>query len=101
MLYIRFEELGPHPRKAMQGHRWLIVHARDLVLAQTALMLSELEDILVAVDHRGIEYEHGLWERATHLCILDQHTNLQQIMDASSISKFVVGESIDIVDELW
>ena len=39
--------------------------------ATAALAFSELEDVLVAVDHRGSTVEIGLWMRATHLLLVD------------------------------
>ena len=73
----------------------------ELKDAQPALMLSELEDILVAVDLRGHQFTPGLWERATHLCILDSKENLVEIQSQSSISKLVQGDEINIIQELW
>ncbi len=70
MNWIRFSDLGEDPRSAMQGQRWLVMSAHDLPHATAALAFSELEDVLVAVDHRGVQVEHGLWMRAVHLMVV-------------------------------
>ncbi len=85
----------------LSQHRWLIIQGSEMNDAQTALMLSELEDILVAVDLRGHQFTPGLWERATHLCILDSKENLEEIQSKSSISQLLQGDEIDIIEKLW
>lgn len=85
----------------LSQHRWLIIQGSEMNDAQTALMLSELEDILVAVDLRGHQFIPGLWERATHLCILDSKDNLEEIQSKSSISQLLQGDEIDIIEKLW
>jgi len=88
-------------RSDLSQHRWLIIQGNEMDDAQTALMLSELEDVLVAVDLRGHRFTSGIWERATHLCILDSKENLEEIQCNSSISKLLKGDDIDIIEELW
>jgi len=102
MMHIHFHQLSQDDmRFDLSQHRWLIIQGNEMNDAQTALMLSELEDILVAVDLRGHQFIPGLWERATHLCILDSKENLEEIQSNSSISKLLQGDDIDIIEELW
>jgi len=101
MKYIHFRNLEQDVRASLRGHRWLIIHGRELEHATTALMFSELEDILVAVDLRGHQFVHGLWERATHLCILDTSESIEKILKATGITKVLQGDEIDILSELW
>lgn len=88
-------------RYDLSQHRWLIIQGNEMKDAQPALMLSELEDILVAVDLRGHQFIPGLWERATHLCILDSKENFEEIRSNSSISKLLQGDEINIIENLW
>ena len=102
MMHIHFHQLSQDDmRFDLSQHRWLIIQGNEMNDAQTALMLSELEDILVAVDLRGHQFIPGLWERATHLCILDSKEKLEEIQSNSSISKLLQGDDIDIIEELW
>mgnify|MGYP005713845875 CR=1 FL=1 len=71
MMNIRFRELSEDVRTDLQGKRWLLLTGEDLPHATAALAFSELEDVLVAVDHRGSTVEIGLWMRATHLLLVD------------------------------
>jgi len=101
-MYIHFHQLSQHDmRSDLSQHRWLIIQGNEMDDAQTALMLSELEDVLVAVDLRGHRFTPGIWERATHLCILDSKENLEEIQSNSSISKLLKGDDVDIIEELW
>ena len=101
-MHIHFHQLSQDDmRFDLSQHRWLIIQGNEMNDAQTALMLSELEDILVAVDLRGHQFIPGLWERATHLCILDSKENLEEIQSNSSISKLLQGDDIDIIEALW
>ena len=61
MMNIRFRELSEDVRTDLQGKRWLLLTGEDLPHATAALAFSELEDVLVAVDHRGSTVEIGLW----------------------------------------
>lgn len=101
MMYIHFENLKEDVRASLLGHRWLIIQGSDLKKATSALMFSELEDILVAVDLRGHTFEQGLWERATHLCILDTSESIERIRSKTSISVVLQGDEIDLLGELW
>ena len=87
MNWIRFSDLGEDPRSAMQGQRWLVMTAHDLPHATAALAFSELEDVLVAVDHRGVHVEHGLWMRAVHLMIVSDTATLQPFRPAVASRK--------------
>ena len=80
---ILFSDLGDNPRSAMQGKRWLMLPAEELPHATAALAFSELEDVLVAVDHRGEMVEEGLWMRAVHLLLVSDQ-NVAQSLQASS-----------------
>ena len=86
MNWIRFSDLGEDPRSAMQGQRWLVVTAHDLPHATAALAFSELEDVLVAVDHRGVQVEHGLWMRAVHLMVVSDTKHAAALQASSGIT---------------
>ena len=63
MKIIRFSELDNNPRQQLSGARWLILHHSEVEKATSILMFTELDGILVAVDHRGKEIVDGLWQR--------------------------------------
>ena len=69
MRVVMARDLGDSPREQMAGARWLILTASEIPTSTTLLMFTELDDILVAVDHRGSQPEPGLWQRAVH-CIM-------------------------------
>ena len=73
----------------MQGQRWLVMTAHDLPKATAALAFSELEDVLVAVDHRGVEVEGGLWMRAVHLMLVSDHDEATALQASSGITQVV------------
>jgi len=98
---VHFSELGDRPRDAMTGHRWLLMDAVDLPHATAALMLSELEDVLVAVDHRGTTPEWGLWSRAVHLLVVDGNADAEALRLASGISKVIADDAVDLPSCLW
>ncbi|HJM55669.1 MAG TPA: hypothetical protein QGI72_05420 [Poseidonia sp.] len=101
MEIIHFSDLGQSPRQSLQGKRWLIISAEQLEQATGALMFSELEDILVAVDHRGIVPVEGLWMRAVHLLLVDQNIDAATLQNQSGITKVIAETSGDIAQFLW
>ena len=66
-----FSELGEDIRKEMQGLRWLLMTANDLPKATAAWMFAELDGTLIGVDHRGMNFESGVHNRAIHLLLVD------------------------------
>ncbi len=85
----------------MAGKRWLLLKAEELPMATKALMFSELEDVLVAVDHRGAHPEWGLWSRAVHLLIVDEGADVQELRLKSGISKVISDNGVELTDCLW
>ena len=100
MNWIRFSDLGDDPRSAMQGQRWLVMTAHDLPNATAALAFSELEDVLVAVDHRDVDVEHGLWMRAVHLMVVSDSAKAAALQASSGITQVVASEA-PIETHLW
>ena len=94
MMNIRFRQLGEDVRADLQGKRWLLLTGEDLPHATAALAFSELEDVLVAVDHRGSTVEIGLWMRATHLLLVDE------LRATSGITR-VIASKADVETHLW
>ncbi|MDC0625889.1 hypothetical protein OAO46_01050 [Candidatus Poseidonia alphae] len=101
MEVIHFADLGESPRDALQGKRWLIVRAKELHQATGALMFSELEDVLVAVDHRGLPPVDGLWMRAVHLLLVDEETDAEGLQLQSGITKVIAQNTGGIEQYLW
>ncbi len=102
MRIITLADLKDDIRADMQGARWLILHADEVEHSTTLLMFTELEDILVAVDHRGTPPADGLWQRAVHLMLIDGDENdARQFSKKSGITKVVAGSSEDIRTYLW
>ena len=100
MKSISFSELGDDVRASLQGHRWLVLKASELPRATAALAFSELEDVLVAVDHRGVEVVEGLWMRATHLLLVSDVDEARVLQESSGITKvFATDQPMD--DLLW
>jgi hypothetical protein len=91
MNIIHFAELGSDIRQDLQGKRWLLLTAADLPHATAALAFSELEDVLVAVDHRNASLEEGLWSRAVHLLMVDESLDPAEIRSKTGITKVVTG----------
>ena len=100
MQWIRFSDLGEDPRSAMQGHRWLVMNAEDVPQATAALAFSELEDVLVAVDHRGVEVEHGLWMRAVHLMLVNDPEQAEALRSSSGITQVIASDQ-PVESHLW
>ena len=97
---ILFSNLGADPRSAMQGKRWLMLTAEELPRATAALAFSELEDVLVAVDHRGEAVEEGLWMRAVHLLLVSDQNEAQFLQASSGITK-VIATNEPMEEHLW
>ena len=97
---ILFSDLGDNPRSAMQGKRWLMLTAEELPHATAALAFSELEDVLVAVDHRGEVVEEGLWMRAVHLLLVSDQNVAQSLQASSGITK-VIATNEPMKEHLW
>lgn len=100
MMNIRFRQLGEDVRTDLQGKRWLLLTGEDLPHATAALAFSELEDVLVAVDHRGSTVEIGLWMRATHLLLVDDEGQAEELRSTSGITQVLASEA-DIETHLW
>lgn len=100
MNWIRFSDLGSDPRHAMQGQRWLVMTAHELPHATAALAFSELEDVLVAVDHRGVAVEPGLWMRAVHLMIVSGDVDAKALQASSGITQVIASEA-PVETHLW
>ena len=77
----------------MKGLRWLLLKAEDLPCATAALMFAELDGILIAIDHRGSEFNSGLYNRAIHLLLLDEQKEILGITK-------IVSEG-ELLDYLW
>jgi len=100
MNVIEFSALGEDIRHDLQGRRWLLVTAEELQHATAALAFSELEDVLVAVDHRGATVNHGLWMRAVHLLMVDNEDNAVILRRTSGITQ-VIADKGPIEAHLW
>ena len=102
MRVITLGDLKDDIRAGMQGARWLILQANEVEQSTTLLMFTELEDILVAVDHRGSIPADGLWQRAVHLMLIDGDENeAQEFSKLSGITKVVGDSKEDIRTYLW
>jgi len=66
-----FHEIDGDLRQEMKGLRWLLIRKEDLPKATSAWMFAELDGTLIAVDHRGFEFESGIHNRAIHLLLVD------------------------------
>ncbi|MDP6189096.1 MAG: hypothetical protein QF699_07210 [Candidatus Poseidoniaceae archaeon] len=100
MELLYFHQLAQDIRASMQGKRWLMLTAADLPHATAALAFSELEDVLVAVDHRDAPLEEGLWMRAVHLLVVSPGADCEAIQTRSGITK-VVATNEDMEEQLW
>ena len=102
MKIIRFSELSDNPRQHLSGARWLILHHSEIEKATSILMFTELDGILVAVDHRGKDVEDGLWQRAVHLMLVDLNPNVaEEIQKRSGITKVIHDPQNDILLHCW
>lgn len=100
MNVLHFNELGEDIRASLQGQRWLVMGGSDVPFATAALAFSELEDVLVAVDHRGSPVEDGLWMRAVHLLVVDASEKSNELQARTGITK-VVETTGELLDLLW
>ena len=100
MRSISFSPLGEDIRASLQGHRWLVLIADEVPRATAALAFSELEDVLVAVDHRGSDVEDGLWMRAVHLLLVSDVDEATGLQSTSGITK-VLATDQPIEELLW
>jgi hypothetical protein len=102
MRVVTLSELGNRPREAMAGARWLILTADEVAKSTALLMFTELDDILVAVDHRGSPPPPGLWQRAVHCIMIDGTQNDgTSFRKASGITKVIAGAEDVISNHLW
>ncbi len=97
---ILFSELTGELRTAMQGKRWLLLTADELPQAGAALVFSELEDVLVAVDHRGAPIVEGLWMRAVHLLLISEQSDVESLKTSSGITKVIATDKA-MKEHLW
>ncbi len=100
MKTVLFSDLGEDIRASLQHQRWLVLTAEELPHATAVLALSELEDVLVAVDHRHHPVEYGLWMRAVHLLLVDDSEDAASLQLESGITKVVVTEGA-LEQHLW
>lgn len=102
MRILTYSELGDDPRKELSGARWLLLHHSEIVKATSILMFTELDGILVGVDHRGQEISPGLWQRAVHLMIIDGNDEqAKQIQKKTGITKVVSDDKNDLRHHCW
>ena len=102
MKVVMARDLGETPREQMAGARWLILTASEIPTSTTLLMFTELDDILVAVDHRGSIPTSGLWQRAVHCILVDgSESDADAFRRASGITKVIAGSTQNIQDHLW
>ena len=102
MRVVTLEDLGDDVRASMSGARWLILNATQLKDSTSLLMFTELDDILVAVDHRGQIPSPGLWQRAVHLILIDgTEKDAEEFRRKSGITKVIAGTNQDIRTYLW
>lgn len=86
----------------MAGARWLILQAEEVLSSTTLLMFTELDDILVAVDHRGSTPEPGLWQRAVHFIMVDGTSeDAEAFRRTSGITKVIACSDEEITEHLW
>ncbi|MBL6733423.1 MAG: hypothetical protein ISP84_02620 [Candidatus Poseidonia sp.] len=100
MNVLHFSDLGEDIRASLQGQRWLVLHGSQLTEATAALAFSELEDVLVAVDHREAALELGLWVRAVHLLVVDESMEVERLQRESGITR-VIASALPIEELLW
>lgn len=95
-------DLGDDVRASMHGARWLLLDAKDIEESTPLLMFTELDDILVAVDHRGSTPLSGLWQRAVHLILVDgTEQQASEFRRQSGITKVIANAKENIRSYLW
>jgi len=99
---VTLDDLGDDVRASMSGARWLLLNAAQLEKSTSLLMFTELDDILVAVDHRGAVPQPGLWQRAVHLILIDgTNADAEEFRKNSGITKVVADSEEEIRTYLW
>tara|TARA_B100001093_G_scaffold86870_2_gene78731 strand:- start:5157 stop:5465 length:309 start_codon:yes stop_codon:yes gene_type:complete len=102
MKVLTHAQLGEDPRLAMQGARWLLLTKEEMEQSTTTLMFTELEDVLVGVDHRGSVPDGGWWQRTVHLILIDgTQEDGEAFRKQSGITKVIAGSNLNIQDYLW
>jgi len=102
MKILNYSQLGDDPRNELFGARWLFLHHSEIIKATSILMFTELDGILVGVDHRGQEISPGLWQRAVHLMIVDgTEEEAKQIQRKTGITKVVSDSENDLLHHCW
>ncbi|MFQ3317434.1 MAG: hypothetical protein ACI8T6_000862 [Candidatus Poseidoniaceae archaeon] len=102
MRIVTLDDLKEDKRADMQGARWLILSAGELEQSASLLMFTELDDILVAVDHRGSIPADGIWQRAVHLIVIDaSESEAESFRRRSGITKVICNATEDIRTFLW
>jgi hypothetical protein len=102
MRIVTLADLKEDKRADMHGARWLLLTASELERSASLLMFTELDDILVAVDHRGAVPADGLWQRAVHLILIDgTQTEAETFRHRSGITKVIADTNEDIRTFLW
>lgn len=102
MRIVNLDELGENPRQAMAGARWLVMKGSQVAQSTGLLMFTELDDILVAVDHRGAVPQPGLWQRAVHCIMIDGTAEEAEAFRRSSgITKVIAESNEPIETHLW
>ena len=88
-----FHEVEGDLRQEMKGLRWLLIRQEDLVKATSAWMFAELDGTLIGIDHRGVEFKSGIHNRAIHLLLVDDDTEI------TGITKVVTAGELE--EHLW
>ena len=102
MRIVTLDDLKEDKRADMQGARWLVLAASEIEHSASLLMFTELDDILVAVDHRGSIPSDGLWQRAVHLILVDgSEGEAENFRRRSGITKVIANVNEDIRTFLW
>ena len=102
MRVVYVNDLSEHPRQDMAGARWLVMTAEDIQKSASLLMFTELDDILVAVDHRGSWPAPGLWQRAVHCILIDgSDEDAEKFRRTSGITRVIADSEDDILSHLW
>jgi hypothetical protein len=88
---VTLDDLKEDKRADMQGARWLILSAGELEQSASLLMFTELDDILVAVDHRG----------SIPAVIDASESEAESFRRRSGITKVICNATEDIRTFLW
>ena len=102
MRIVTLDDLKEDKRADVHGARWLILSASELEHSTSLLMFTELDDILVAVDHRGSIPADGIWQRAVHMILIDgSESEAEDFRRRSGITKVISNVTEDIRTFLW